>query len=353
MYRLRPSVELFPASTGDLYLLRPGQGDLVVREPAAEDVALAEALVAGGTAAELRRRADLGSAELDDKLAALRRAGVLLEQPPGPELPRELRERFDRQLPYFAEAGEPAATAQRRLERSTVVVLGCGGLGTWALGGLASAGVGRFVLVDHDTVELSNLNRQILYGVDDIGAAKVDRAAAWLARFDPRVGVSTHRLRVSGPDRLRPLVQGATALVLAADWPPYALGRWVDEACRDARVPYVTAAQVPPVLKVGPAYVPGRTACFACQERQTADAFPLYAELAEHRRRDPAPATTLGPASAVVGAMIAMEVMHLCLGWTPLATEGRAWILDMRTLETRWEVIERLGDCPACQHLAV
>jgi molybdopterin-synthase adenylyltransferase len=141
--------------------------------------------------------------------------------------------------------------------------------------------------------------------------------------------------------------------VLAADWPPYALGRWVDEACRDAGVPYVMAAQVPPVLKVGPTYVPGRTACFACQERQTAEAFPLYAELAEHRRRDPAPATTLGPASAIVGSMIAMEVMHLCLGWTPLATEGRAWMLDMRTLETRWEVIERLGDCPACQHLAV
>ena len=108
---------------------------------------------------------------------------------PGGELPRELRERFDRQLPYFAEAGEPAA-AQRRLAGSTVVVLGCGGLGTWALGALASAGVGRFVLVDDDTVELSNLNRQILYGVDDLGAAKVERAAAWLARFDPGAEVA-------------------------------------------------------------------------------------------------------------------------------------------------------------------
>ena len=352
VYRLRPSVEPFPASTGDLYLLRPGKGDLVIREAAEQDVALAEALVEGGTAAELRRKCGLAPDELDGKLAALRRAEVLLEQPPGPALPPELRERFDRQLPYFAEAGEPAA-AQRRLRRSSVVMLGCGGLGTWALGALASAGVGRFVLIDDDTVELSNLNRQILYGVDDLGAAKVERAAAWLARFDPRAEVGTHRLRISDPDQLSPLVRGATALVLAADWPPYALGRWVDEACRGANVPYVMAAQVPPLLKVGPTYVPGRTACFACQERQTADAFPLYAELAERRRRAPAPATTLGPASALVGSMIAMEVMHLCLGWTPLASEGRAWILDMRTLETRWEVIERLGDCPACQHLAV
>ena len=350
--RLRPSVELFPASTGDLYLLRPGKADLVIRAAAEQDVALAEALVEGGTAAELGRLTALAPDELDDKLAALRSAGVLLEQAPGGELPPEQRERFDRQLPYFAEAGDPAA-AQRRLARSTVVVLGCGGLGTWALGGLASAGVGRFVLVDDDTVELSNLNRQILYGAGDVGAAKVERAAAWLARFDPGAAVETHRVRVSRPEDLAPLVSGATALVLAADWPPYALGRWVDEACRAARVPYVMAAQVPPVLKVGPTYVPGRTACFACQERRTAEAFPLYAELAERRRRDPAPATTLGPASAVVGATIAMEVMHLCLGWTPIATEGRAWLLDMRTLETRWEVIERLGDCPACQHLAV
>ena len=347
-YRLRPSVEVFPASTGELFLLRPGADDLTIRDASTNDVALVRALTTGGTAAELCERAGVTEAALREKLAALRAAGVLLEG----AAPEHVDERFDRQLPYLAEWGDPAVL-QRRLRASTVAVLGCGGLGTWSLGALASAGVGRFVLVDDDTIELSNLNRQILYTVGDVGQPKVERAAAWLHRFDPRIEVDVRRARVERPEQAASVAAGVDVLVLAADWPAYALGRWVDAACRAVRVPFIMAAQVPPVLKVGPTYVPGASACFACQERQIARDFPLYMELTEHRRRDAAPATTLGPASGLVGSVLAMEVMHLCAGITPVATQGRSWIIDMRSLETRWEVIERLADCPACQHLAV
>ena len=124
-------------------------------------------------------------------------------------LPPALLERFDRQLPYLAEEGD-AGALQADLRHATVVVLGCGGLGTWALGGLASAGVGRFVLIDDDVVELSNLNRQVLYGVADLGTAKVERAAAWLARFDPDIRVASHRVRIESADALLPLLAGAT-----------------------------------------------------------------------------------------------------------------------------------------------
>ena len=76
------------------------------------------------------------------------------------------------------------------------MVLGCGGLGTWALGALASAGIGGFVLIDHDTIELSNLNRQVLYGEADLGQPKVDVAAAWLRRFDASLEVLTLSRRI-------------------------------------------------------------------------------------------------------------------------------------------------------------
>jgi bacteriocin biosynthesis cyclodehydratase domain-containing protein len=257
--------------------------------------------------------------------------------------------RFDRQLPYLAELGAPAAL-QRRLMQSRVVLLGCGGLGTWALGALASAGVRRFVLVDGDRVELSNLNRQILYAVDDIGASKAERAAAWLRRFEPRAQVEPVVRRMSSAADLSALVSGADALVHAADWPPYEIVRWADDACRRADVPYITAGQVPPVLRIGPTYVPGRSACFACHEATMRERHPLFAELAAHRREQDTTATTLGPASGVVGTLVAMEVMHLLAGQAP-ATEGRALLVDMRTLEARWEDVPRRPDCPACNHL--
>jgi bacteriocin biosynthesis cyclodehydratase domain-containing protein len=350
-YRLVPSIEPFPASTGDLHLLRPGEaGDLVVRDAGADDRALIEALRGdGGDPGELQRATGLDAGALRVKLDALGGAGVLItEEEPRVELPPSVRERFDRQLPYFAEWGDPGA-AQQRLRESAVLVLGCGGLGTWALGSLAAAGVGAFVLVDDDVVEPSNLNRQVLYGPADVGLPKAERAAAWVRRFDPGVRVREVRSRIESAHDLLELLDGVDAVVQTADWPPYRILRWVADACGTRGVPYVIGGQRPPVLKVGPTFVPGRSACFRCQEAALERAYPLYRELSEQRDARPSRATTLGPASGIVGTLIGAEVMHLLLG-RPIATEGRSLILDLRTFATRWEAVERLPDCPCCNH---
>lgn len=239
------------------------------------------------------------------------------------------------------------ADARGRLRAARVVVLGCGGLGSWALAALATLGVGRFVLVDDDTIEPGNLNRQLLYGPADVGALKVRRAAAWLERFDAAVEVRALARRMSAADDVAAILPEADVLVQTADWPPYRLVRWVDEACRSAGVPYVIGGQRPPVVKVGPVFVPGTTACFTCQETAIAERFPLYRELAASRDEQPLRATTLGPASGIAGTLIASEVRRLLLG-RPLATAGRAMLIDLRTLAVRWEAVERDPHCAAC-----
>ena len=173
-------------------------------------------------------------------------------------------------------------------------------------------------------------------------------AARWVGALDPRIELHVIRQRIEGEEDAAAAIDGADAVVLAADWPPYELGRWVNRACVAAGVPFVLAGQQPPVLKVGPTYVPGRGPCFACHERWLAAEFPIYPELAEHRRRHPTPATTLGPASGVVGTLVALELLHLLMGDEPVATHGRALLIDMRTLEQRWEAIERDPSCPVC-----
>jgi bacteriocin biosynthesis cyclodehydratase domain-containing protein len=351
-YRLRPSLEVFQASSGDLHLLQPGEAeDLVIRGATAADVALVHALQGDGAElGRLRDRTRLGAGALQAKLDALARAGALIaETGPVPALPAGLAERFERQLPYLAETGDPRA-AQLRLREANVVVLGCGCLGNWALGALACTGIGHFTLVDDDDVELSNLNRQVLYGPADVGASKVSAARAWLHRFDPAVEVRAVRRRVRGPEDLADVLEGADALVHAADWPPYSLLRWVDEACRSSAVPFIIGGQRPPMLKIGPTFIPGRTACATCQEIATRRAFPLFEELAARRDAEPSRSITLGPASGIAGTLMALEVFHLVLG-RRVPTEGRSLLLDTRTLETRWEDVERLSDCPACHHL--
>jgi bacteriocin biosynthesis cyclodehydratase domain-containing protein len=349
--RLRPSVEPWLAPSGELFLLRTGAADLRIDSPDALDRGLLRLLQAGAvTASEAAARLDASPADLAAKLAALLEADVVREVSGGlPRLAPEEAARFERQLPYLAEYADPC-DLQRRLRAARVLLLGCGGLGTWALMALVSAGVGSLTLVDDDVVELSNLNRQIAYGVGALGRPKVEAAASWVAEFDPSTAVRAVQERVEGVRQVRALADAADVVVVTADWPPYELGRWVNTACVDARVPFVMAGQVPPILKVGPLYVPGATACFECHERALRSRSPHYDDYVAHARANPAPATTLGPASGMVGAAVAMELMHLLIGATP-ATRGTACLIDLRDLTSRRETIDRDPDCPACQHL--
>jgi bacteriocin biosynthesis cyclodehydratase domain-containing protein len=142
-------------------------------------------------------------------------------------------------------------------------------------------------------------------------------------------------------------VANADALVLTADTPPGELSRWFNEACLAARVPFITAGQWPPLIRVGPLYVPGTTACFACHETALRTQSLAYDSYVDHARDTPPRAATLGPASAIVGAVIAQELVHLLIGVEP-ATLATAHSIDIRTLQVVSDVIPRDAGCDAC-----
>ena len=173
-------------------------------------------------------------------------------------------------------------------------------------------------------------------------------AARWLRHFDPEIDAAAVALRITGPEQLRPLLEGADVLVHAADSPPYELERWVNAACLDAVVPWITSAQNPPILKVGPLYVPGRTACFACHERQLARDHELWPLVVRTRCERPVVATTLGPASGALGALIGLQLLDLLTDDELPATAGRAQLIDMRALTSRFVAVSRDPECPAC-----
>jgi len=345
--QLRSSVEPLIAADGCCYLVRAGADDLVVRDADAADRALIELLAAGErTEDELLAELPLDRAGLRDKLAALDGAGVLATASASAPLDGDDAERFSRQLPYLAELGD-AHELQRALRAAHVAVIGCGGLGTWTIAALATTGIGRFTIVDDDVVELSNLNRQVLFRHADVGRPKTEVVAAWLTAFDPGLRVGAVRTRVSRRGDLEGIVDGADVVVLAADWPPYTIARWVSDACVAAGVPFIASGQAPPLLKIGPLYVPGRTACFRCHERALRQDSPHYDAYVAAAQRGPSRGATLGPASGAIGTLVATEVLHLLCGRDP-ASLGAALILDMRSLELRRETIVPDAGCPAC-----
>ncbi|HEX2085547.1 MAG TPA: ThiF family adenylyltransferase [Solirubrobacteraceae bacterium] len=353
--RLKPTVEHFVAPDGDVYLLRPNGADLAVRSPAPVQRALLERLD-GRSAEELAAglAADglaVEPAALDATLAQLEAAGVLDDAAADERLEPGLRQRFDRQLRYFADvspARGAAAEAQRRLAAASVLVLGVGGLGCWTAYALASAGVGRLVLVDGDRVELSNLNRQILFGERDLGRCKAAAAAERLRSFSGSTEVEGVVRRVGSAEEVAALVAGHDLVVDLADTPVGELQRWVDAACFGAGVPYVAASQLPPRVRVGPLYVPGVTGCFACQEAGWRERHALYDALDRWRRHRPSEAATFGPACGLVGSLVANDAVNHLTGLAEPASLGRGLLVDFNTLEREVEEVPRRAGCARC-----
>lgn len=151
---------------------------------------------------------------------------------PGPPLTRDQVARYARHL-LIPDVGE---LGQRRISASRVAVLGAGGLGSPALLYLAAAGVGTIGIIDPDVVDVSNLQRQVVHGVDDVGRRKVDSAADTLAEVNPLVEIVRHPVRLDSSNALQVLA-GYDLVVDGTD--NFATRYLVNDACVLLGVPYV------------------------------------------------------------------------------------------------------------------
>ena len=148
----------------------------------------------------------------------------------------------DEQLDRYAKhivLKEIGGAGQARLLASRVAAIGAGGIGSPAILYLAAAGIGRLRVIDDDAVSLDNLQRQILFGTGDVGAAKVERAGAAVARLNPDTRLEGVAARL-GPDNVAALLEGADVVLDGSD--NFATRLAVSDHCTRARVPLVSAA---------------------------------------------------------------------------------------------------------------
>jgi molybdopterin-synthase adenylyltransferase len=348
--RIKRTTEEIETPEGDVYLLRPSaDNDIRIEQPDAEERRLLAAVDGESTLEELR--AEFGAEEVDDLIAQLGELEVVEDAADDELVPAAELERFDRQLRYFSDVGTGGITpseCQERLREAKVAVLGVGGLGGWSAWALACTGVGEMWLIDGDRVELSNMNRQILYTEADIGELKVECAAARLRAFNSGMKITTEARRLESEEDIAEFVAGSDVVIDAADWPAHDIERWCNAACFAAGIPYITMSHFPPIARVGPLYVPGKTGCFICQEIGYRREYPLFDVAVEQRRAKPSPAATLGPACGLIGGQVAMEVLHLLTGLSRPSTQGVSHIYDLRTMEVKREPVVPEPECPIC-----
>ena len=225
--------------------------------------------------------------------------------------------------------------AQARFGAAHAVIVGLGGLGTPAAQFLAAAGIGRLTLCDADSVDLTNLQRQILYAGPDVGARKVDAARNRLAAINPDVRLEALAARV-GPDELGPLAADADVVLDCSD--NFATRHAVNRACVTARTPLVSGAAI---------RFDGQLAVFDVRDPASPCYHCLFGEGEALEETRCATMGVFAPLVGIVGSTQAAEALKLVAGvGTSLA--GRLLLIDALAMQWRELTVPRDPQCPVC-----
>lgn len=236
-------------------------------------------------------------------------------------------ERYARQL-LLKEVGE---AGQERLASASVLVIGAGGLGSPALLYLAAAGVGRIGIVEDDVVDLSNLNRQILYTSADVGKPKVQVAAERLRQLNPDLQIDVYQQRFAMPAAVE-LARDYDVLIDASD--NFETRNLANEAAVAAGRPLVhgSVRQFEGQAAVfnyrgGP--------CYRCL-------FPSTPSQSSEADR-----AIIGPVAGLIGTIMATEALKIILQIGEVLS-GRLLLYDALQMEFRTLRVQKNPSCPVC-----
>lgn len=230
---------------------------------------------------------------------------------------------------------EIGGAGQARLMAARVAVVGAGGIGSPAIQYLAAAGVGTLTIIDDDRVDLSNLQRQTLFGIEQVGQAKVDGAAAAVAALNSDVRVIARQDRVDS-DNVRELVDGHDVVLDGTD--NFATRLIIADAAYQLRIPLISAA-------VG--QFDGQLGVFRGWEADK----PCYRCLVGGDPDRPGASCAedgvLGAMTGVMGSLAALEVIRAI---TPFGTDSAGKLVIADALDFRFRTIGLPKDpqCPGC-----
>ncbi|MBD9499186.1 molybdopterin-synthase adenylyltransferase MoeB [Pseudomonas sp. BGr12] len=223
---------------------------------------------------------------------------------------------------------------QLRLKDSRVLIVGLGGLGAPVALYLAAAGVGELHLADFDTVDLTNLQRQIIHGTDSVGVGKVDSAIARLTALNPDVKLVAHRQALDA-DSLDAAVAGVDLVLDCCD--NFGTREAVNAACVAAKKPLVSGAAIRLEGQLS-VFDPRRedSPCYHCLYGHGSEAELTCSE-----------AGVVGPLVGLVGSLQALEALKLLAGFgEPLV--GRLLLIDALGTRFRELRVKRDPQCAVC-----
>ena len=224
---------------------------------------------------------------------------------------------------------------QQKLHDAHALIIGAGGLGSPVALYLAASGVGTLTLVDDDTVDLTNLQRQIIHRTSSVGMPKVDSARASLGEINPDVRVTALNERADRK-RLLELVAQADIVIDCSD--NFATRYALNQACVELKKPFVSGAAT---------RFDGQVAVFDMRQASSPCYHCLYPEQSDALETRCAIMGVLAPLVGIIGSMQAAEALKVLVGMgTPLC--GRLLVMDALHMELRTVKLRRDTACPVC-----
>lgn len=224
--------------------------------------------------------------------------------------------RYDRQI-MLPEIGEEG---QKKLKEAKVLIVGVGGLGSPIALYLAGAGVGCLGLVDDDTVNISNLQRQVLYSEKELGKPKVICAAERLSALNSEINIHSYPTRLTEENAYN-IIRKYDIVVDGCD--NFTTRYLINDICIQQEKPYIYGAI---------SSFEGQVSVFnyGDEKKSYRDLYPNEEEM---RQMPPPPKGVMGITPAVVGSIEATEVLKVICGFGDILS-GELWTIDLRTLQT-------------------
>ena len=167
---------------------------------------------------------------------------------------------YSRTNAFFATHNMPEA--RNRLNRAKVLILGGGGIGTHMAWHMVALGIAKLTIVDFDTVEESNFNRQLLFDRSDVGKVKVDVLKEKLSAINPSVQIETLCTRISSQNELEQICMADDySLIIKALDSPAEFPLWLDRVAKKHNLTYISGITMRESVLIGPSYIPGDGAC--------------------------------------------------------------------------------------------
>jgi molybdopterin/thiamine biosynthesis adenylyltransferase len=263
--------------------------------------------------------------------------------------------RWSRNIEFFAsycKAGENKYSHQEKLKSIKVTILGLGGVGSNIAYNLAAMGVCNIKAVDFDVVELSNLNRQIIYNESDIGQLKSAIARKRISEFLPNANIDFSNVEISSSKDIENIIAGQDIVICAIDHPREKVIDWLNSACVNNNIPFLCGSLDSKLITYY-SIIPGKTGCIECWKNDVDSSTLIFQKLIQNENFVSAhsPNLAIMPFISLVAGFVTTEFLKITTGISQAQSLGKLCTFDFTTSQTSVsESWKRNPKCSACSN---